>query len=380
MVGAKIQTPTPPVVAGKPLDTVVVNRTLSIQVANDATEHNNPGPHCLGTILSLLITETTYLTHKMPVPLQATSSPPDPFRHHIEPGPSSSSGTSHTPYRDSPDRAAPFPGSVHAAQRPSLGSSAAAAAAAANAHAESSGARLSPEEIEMAPIAPAGHRRRRSSPSVAPAVDATAPSRLTNPRMQSVRNTGSSAQDEPKIIEEDSDTDGLRTDERDDDSLSDEDLHDDEETGLTRKDRQRKRRKRRHNTRLDQRIVRDRISAEEKKEADQNVVRKLLVNALLIGLWYLFSLSISLVSVTATSAWRIRRKTVSIAEASLLTPRRSTTSGCSEANDSISPSRYSPQPCICWCSFHWPLWFYISSLAPSAVCVQVRSRPVEARV
>lgn len=78
--------------------------------------------------------------------------------------------------------------------------------------------------------------------------------------------------------------------------MSEEDLHDDEETGLTKKDKRRKQAKRRRNTRLDQRIARDRITDEERKEADQNVFKKLVINAILIGLWYLFSLSISLVS------------------------------------------------------------------------------------
>ena len=73
-------------------------------------------------------------------------------------------------------------------------------------------------------------------------------------------------------------------------------MHDDEETGLTQKERRRKQKKRRRNTRLDQRIVRDKLTDEERKEADQTVMRRLGVNAILIGLWYLFSLSISLVS------------------------------------------------------------------------------------
>lgn len=84
-------------------------------------------------------------------------------------------------------------------------------------------------------------------------------------------------------------------DDDDDDSLSDEDLHDDEETGLTTKDKRRKQSKRRRNTRLDQRIARDHLTDEERNQADQNVMRKLAVNAVLIALWYIFSLSISLV-------------------------------------------------------------------------------------
>lgn len=107
--------------------------------------------------------------------------------------------------------------------------------------------------------------------------------------------------DEPKISEESESTikgkDGAIKPTPDAD-FSDEDLHDDEETGLTARDRKRKQKKRRRNTLLDQRIARDRITEEERKEADQNVVKKLAVNGTLIGLWYLFSLSISLVSLS----------------------------------------------------------------------------------
>jgi len=74
-------------------------------------------------------------------------------------------------------------------------------------------------------------------------------------------------------------------------------LQDDEETGLTGKDKGNRKRRRRKNTLIDQRIAADlTITAEEKKEADQNVVKKGLINILLIGLWYIFSLSISIVS------------------------------------------------------------------------------------
>lgn len=79
------------------------------------------------------------------------------------------------------------------------------------------------------------------------------------------------------------------------DELSDDGLQDDEETGLTKKDKSKRKRRRRRNTLLDQRIAADvQITAEEKREADQNVVKRSLINGLLIGLWYLFSLSISL--------------------------------------------------------------------------------------
>jgi solute carrier family 35 protein C2 len=145
----------------------------------------------------------------------------------------------------------------------------------------------------MDAISPAGHRRRRSTLSAGLNGGSLPPTNRTGrPRATSIKNLGDS---EPKISEEDQVLRNSRPDIRDGDSLSDEDLHDDEETGLTLKDKRRKRSKRRRNTRLDQRIVRDKLTDEERKQADQNVIRKLAVNAVLIGLWYTFSLSISLV-------------------------------------------------------------------------------------
>ncbi|KAI0869353.1 triose-phosphate transporter family-domain-containing protein [Hypoxylon argillaceum] len=153
-----------------------------------------------------------------------------------------------------------------------------------------------PEDIEMDAIAPAGHRRRRSTLSAG--LNGPLPpnaARNGRPRATSIKTTGD---DEPKISEEDLLSHSSRQNARDGNdsssSLSDEDLHDDEETGLTRKDKRRKRSKRRRNTRLDQRIARDNLTDEERKQADQNVVRRLTINAALIGLWYMFSLSISL--------------------------------------------------------------------------------------
>lgn len=156
---------------------------------------------------------------------------------------------------------------------------------------------------------PAGHRRRRSTLTLGTGNDpftntaanggharGNSKSSKGNSRAQS--NTRAEP-GEAKISEEndaaDFAADAGKAEETDEDSaLSDEDLHDDEETGLTRKDRRRKRAKRRRNTRLDNRVIRDKITDEERKEADQNMAKTLATNAILIGLWYLFSLSISL--------------------------------------------------------------------------------------
>ncbi|KXJ86131.1 triose-phosphate transporter family-domain-containing protein [Microdochium bolleyi] len=155
---------------------------------------------------------------------------------------------------------------------------------------------LNPDDnIEMDPIAPAGHRRRRSTltgSSNAPPVTV----RTTRPRGNSVK-TGP-AEAAPKISEEANSSEFARHDHQanfdSDASVSDEDLHDDEETGLTRKDKKRKKAKKQRNTRLDQRVARENLSQEEKHLADVNVARRLAINLCLIGLWYIFSLSISL--------------------------------------------------------------------------------------
>ena len=71
------------------------------------------------------------------------------------------------------------------------------------------------------------------------------------------------------------------------DDMSADGLEDDEETGLTKRDRRRRRRRKRRNTLLDQRIVpTDTYTKEEKKLADQNLVKSMLINGVLIGLWY----------------------------------------------------------------------------------------------
>lgn len=89
------------------------------------------------------------------------------------------------------------------------------------------------------------------------------------------------------------------------DDLSDDGLQDDEETGLTGKNRSNRRRRKETNTLLDHRIAGpEAVTAEEKKEADVHVLKDMLINGTLIGLWYVFSLSISLVSAQLLDIWR----------------------------------------------------------------------------
>ena len=74
----------------------------------------------------------------------------------------------------------------------------------------------------------------------------------------------------------------------------------DEETGLTGKERQKYMQRKRRKDGLDNRVAGGGgvgiVSKEEARQADRSVVRTMLFNAVLIGLWYFFSLSISIVS------------------------------------------------------------------------------------
>ena len=78
---------------------------------------------------------------------------------------------------------------------------------------------------------------------------------------------------------------------------ADDPLDDDEETALTRKDKEHKKRKRRKHRGLDTRIGGSlKTSKQDQKEADRTVLKSMIINVLLIASWYLFSLSISIVS------------------------------------------------------------------------------------
>lgn len=145
----------------------------------------------------------------------------------------------------------------------------------------------------MGSIGPAasGHRRRRSS-LINPVSTAGGNNRRTLEEGGGLRG-GSSAWDDAwnEGIDEENESGG--------------------ETGLTAAERRTRAETRRQRTQLDQRIVsgsRGRadssagegmpaaaaITADERKLADKSVVQRLLLNVTLIGLWYLFSLSISL--------------------------------------------------------------------------------------
>ena len=165
----------------------------------------------------------------------------------------------------------------------------------------------------------------------------TAPNR-SKTRSPTKGGNSHSIQEEPKA-----DDDASMSDDVELNDMSEEDgLQDDEETGLTGKDRGKRKQRKRRNTLLDQRIASSvEISAEEKKEADQNVIKRSLVNGLLIGLWYVFSLSISIVSCPPVLP-------------SHLLIFCSTTNGCSIPSTSTSTSPCSQRVCTCWSNSHFP--------------------------
>lgn len=90
-----------------------------------------------------------------------------------------------------------------------------------------------------------------------------------------------------------------RREQSDYENFSDDDVRDDEETGLTSKEKKKRDKKRRRNTRLDQRIAREKnLSQDEKLELDKGIAKRIGLNVVLVLMWYLLSLAISLVRLT----------------------------------------------------------------------------------
>ncbi len=72
---------------------------------------------------------------------------------------------------------------------------------------------------------------------------------------------------------------------------------DDEETGMTKKDKRNRKRRRKKALRMDERFAGNvKASRPNKKSAYSEVYKAWLINALLVALWYAFSLSLSIVS------------------------------------------------------------------------------------
>ncbi|KAN0068126.1 Triose-phosphate Transporter family domain containing protein [Elaphomyces granulatus] len=136
------------------------------------------------------------------------------------------------------------------------------------------------------PFKPRLESREESSGPRASPRDGDGP-RAEEQRLLSSEDTDSS--DLSSVAQSDLDMDHLS---------SDDDLNDDEETGLTAQQRSaRRRRRRKQRRRLDARIADVKASKKPGLSlalADKDVIKRLLINAALISLWYLFSLSISI--------------------------------------------------------------------------------------
>lgn len=194
-------------------------------------------------------------------------------------------------------------------------------------------------------LPPSGsHHRRRSSVltssgGASQPRPATAENQEENSRSGPVDRDGPRGEEQKPLNAKDRDSSDLssvaESEELEMDYIpSDDDLNDDEETGLTARQRsERRRRRRRQRRQLDARIAGVKASRKDgRKLADKNVIKKLLINALLIGLWYFFSLSISIVSLHVFLYLSPRTDHVTC---------YSTTNGCSPKTPS-----YSRFPCL----------------------------------
>lgn len=132
---------------------------------------------------------------------------------------------------------------------------------------------------------------------------------------------------------------------------SDDALTDDEETGLTGKDKRKRTRRRTLNSQMDERVAGSMgASTSRWSLADRNVIKASLINALLIASWYLFSVSISVVCYP-TPSWILESFDI----------YGSTTDGCLAKKPSISTFPYSLHACTWLFSFCSRAPFSISS-------------------
>jgi solute carrier family 35 protein C2 len=148
------------------------------------------------------------------------------------------------------------------------------------------------------------HRRR--SASIVHAAGgkhmASSKSKSKHAYRQSSISLGTNGTTDPKtgVIHEDSDPGPSSSDlEMNDMRSDDDDMTDDEETGLTQAERRKRRRRKRRSTMLDERVAGSNggnmgdLKRTEEELAKANLVRMYGVNAILIALWYTFSISIS---------------------------------------------------------------------------------------
>ncbi|KAF2746911.1 TPT-domain-containing protein [Sporormia fimetaria CBS 119925] len=132
--------------------------------------------------------------------------------------------------------------------------------------------------------------RRRSSSLAGLASASNRPRRHRRHRSEHIPEEGEDGSEYDSDSSEKTDRSGSQSD----DMRSSEGLEDDEETGLTGRDRRKRRRRKRRATLLDQRVVPESPYTKEEEElANKSMLKDLLINCVLVGLWYLFSISIS---------------------------------------------------------------------------------------
>jgi solute carrier family 35 protein C2 len=123
-----------------------------------------------------------------------------------------------------------------------------------------------------------------------------------NPRRKYIHQVASPHNDNKRSSESGDGSDGLMSASEElemDEIASDAGSEADEETGLTAKESKKHLQRQRQGVPLDARIAGNTtITKEAKKLADKLVLKDLLLNAALIALWYIFALSISIVSIT----------------------------------------------------------------------------------
>ncbi|KAI0996703.1 hypothetical protein K3495_g11480 [Podosphaera aphanis] len=149
-----------------------------------------------------------------------------------------------------------------------------------------------PESLDIPmELGKSNHRRRRSLMNYIDAKkNSTKPNRKRGEHQNLNRRSENLDSANVEIIEEGNTSEDVALS-----YLSDDALPDDEETALTGRDKNKREQRKRRSTLLGQRIASDPLVTEdERKEADNHVVKKSLINILLIALWYIFSLSISI--------------------------------------------------------------------------------------
>ena len=127
-------------------------------------------------------------------------------------------------------------------------------------------------------------------------------------------------------------------------------ISDNEETSLAKKDEQRRKRKRARTAAVNDGPLGSIKTAKQEQElADKNVVRALIINALLIASWYLFSVSISVVGYDE----------IFLLHRSSAKQTSSITDGCSRRAILTSTFLSSQPACIWSFNFLWLHLYYI---------------------